>query len=137
MKHLLSLAVFTAVSAATMLPLPAAAHTRLSLTANDPQRADGRDRHARAAQYHQPYGYARGARSARDGRYVEPRGFIDRNRDGMDDRRGRRDLDRDGIADRYDRDLDNDGIANNFDRDKDGDGVRNRRDRHPDNRYAY
>ena len=49
--------------------------------------------------------------------------------------RGRRDLDRDGIPDRYDRDLDNDGVRNRHDRDRDGDGVPNWHDRAPDNRY--
>ena len=48
-----------------------------------------------------------------------------------------RDLDRDGIPDRYDRDLDNDGRPNSRDRDRDGDGVPNRYDRWPDNRYRY
>ena len=51
-------------------------------------------------------------------------------------RRGR-DLDRDGIPDRYDRDLDNDGRPNHRDWDRDGDGVPNRYDRRPDNRYRY
>lgn len=49
----------------------------------------------------------------------------------------RRDLDRDGIPDRYDHDLDNDGRPNSRDRDRDGDGVPNRYDRRPDNRYRY
>jgi len=49
--------------------------------------------------------------------------------------RGRRDLDRDGIPDRYDRDLDNDGVRNRHDRDRDGDGVPNWHDRAPNNRY--
>lgn len=30
-------------------------------------------------------------------------------------------------------DIDRDGIANQYDRDRDGDGIRNNRDRHPDN----
>lgn len=33
------------------------------------------------------------------------------------------------------RDLDRDGIANRYDRDRDGDGVRNRYDRQPNNPY--
>jgi hypothetical protein len=49
--------------------------------------------------------------------------------------RGGRDLDRDGIPDRYDRDLDNDGVRNRHDRDRDGDGVPNWHDRSPNNRY--
>lgn len=138
MKRLLSIAILSAVSAAAVLPLSAAAQTRVYVSVHDqmPQHAYGHDRYARVHQYQHGYAYAPSAHMNRDGRYVEPRRWIDRNRDGMDDRRGRRDLDRDGIADRYDRDLDNDGIANNFDRDKDGDGVPNRRDRRPDNRYA-
>jgi hypothetical protein len=142
MKRLLSIAAFTAVSAAALLPLSAAAQARVHVTVSDhgPGRAyeryDAHDRYARERQYRPNYAYAPSAWS-RDGRYVEPRRWIDRNRDGMDDRRGRRDLDRDGVADRYDRDLDNDGIANRYDRDMDGDGVSNRRDRRPDNRYAY
>lgn len=36
---------------------------------------------------------------------------------------------------RRDRDLDNDGVPNRYDRDRDGDGVRNRNDRY-DNRYG-
>jgi hypothetical protein len=42
-----------------------------------------------------------------------------------------RDLDRDGIANRYDRDRDGDGVRNRYDRDRDGDGIANRYDRHP------
>ena len=34
-------------------------------------------------------------------------------------------------------DLDRDGIANQYDRDRDGDGVRNRYDRTPDGGYRY
>jgi hypothetical protein len=137
MKRLLSIAAFTAVCAAALLPLSAAAQTRVHVTIGDhaPVRAyeryDVHERYARERQYRPNYAYAPSAWSARDGRW------IDRNRDGMDDRRGRRDLDRDGIRDRYDRDLDNDGISNRYDRDMDGDGVSNRRDRRPDNRYAY
>lgn len=33
------------------------------------------------------------------------------------------------------RDIDRDGIANRYDRDRDGDGVRNRNDRQPNNPY--
>jgi hypothetical protein len=147
MKNFLSIFALTAVSAAALLPLAASAQTRVQVTINDhaPVRAyeryDERDHPISQRQYqyqYQPtYAYAPSAWSARDRRYVEPRRWIDRNHDGMDDRRGRRDLDRDGIMDRYDRDLDNDGIANRYDRDMDGDGVSNRRDRRPDNRYAY
>jgi hypothetical protein len=43
----------------------------------------------------------------------------------------RHDLDRDGIANRYDRDRDGDGIRNRNDRDRDGDGIRNRDDPNP------
>ena len=141
MKRLLAIAAFTAVSAAALLPLSAAAQTRVHLTIGDPapmrvhDRYLAHDRYAR--QYRPAYAYAPSATYARDGRYVPPRHWVDRNRDGMDDRRGRRDLDRDGVPDRHDRDLDNDGIANRYDRDMDGDGVSNRRDRRPDNRYAY
>jgi hypothetical protein len=143
MKHFLSIVALTAVSAAALFPLAASAQTRVQVTIDDhaPVRAyardDGRARHVRQSLYQPTYAYAPSAWSARDRRYVEPRRWIDRNHDGMDDRRGRRDLDRDGIMDRYDRDLDNDGIANRYDRDMDGDGVSNRRDRRPDNRYAY
>lgn len=143
MKRLLSIAVFTAVSAAALLPLSAASQTRVHVTigghgpGSTYEHYGAHDRSARERQYRPNYAYAPSATYARDGRYVEPRRWIDRNRDGMDDRRGRRDLDRDGVADRYDRDLDNDGIANRYDRDIDGDGVSNRRDRRPDNRFAY
>jgi hypothetical protein len=34
-------------------------------------------------------------------------------------------------------DLDRDGIANQYDRDRDGDGIRNRYDRFPQNPYRY
>lgn len=135
MKRLLSIAFFTAVSAAALLPQPAAAHNRVHVTMTDHEPVRAYER-----QYHPHDGYAPSARSTRDWRYDEPRHWVDRNHDGMNDRRGyrgRRDLDRDGIWDRYDRDLDNDGIANRYDRDMDGDGVRNRRDRRPDNRYVY
>jgi hypothetical protein len=143
MKRLLSIVAFTAVSATALLPLSAAAQTRVHVTISDQapvrtyERYDVHDRYVHERQYRPHYAYAPRAWSARDGRYVEPRRWIDRNHDGMDDRRGRRDLDRDGIRDRYDRDLDNDGIANRYDRDMDGDGVRNHRDRRPDNPYAY
>lgn len=143
MKRLLSIALFTAFSAAATLPLSAAAQTRVHVTIGDyaPVHAyehyDARDRYVRERQYRPSYAYAPSARYVRGGGYVPPRRWVDRNRDGMDDSRGRRDLDRDGIRDRYDRDLDNDGIANRYDRDMDGDGVRNRHDRRPDNRYAY
>jgi WXXGXW repeat (2 copies) len=50
---------------------------------------------------------------------------------------GRRDGDRDGIPDRFDRDRDNDGRPNHRDFDRDGDGVPNHRDRAPDNRRRY
>jgi hypothetical protein len=137
MKRILSIAVFTAVSAAALLPLSASAQTRVSIAIGEPSPARAyqyygtHDRYAYERQYRPTYVYAPSAR------YAQPRHWVDRSRDGMDDRRGRRDLDRDGIADRYDRDLDNDGIANRYDRDRDGDGVSNRRDRRPDNRYAY
>ena len=143
MKSLLSIAVFTAVSAAALIPLAASAQTRVHVSigghapAHAYERYDAHDRYERQRQYRPHYAYAPSATYARDGRHVAPRSWVDRNRDGMDDRRGRRDLDRDGVPDRYDRDLDNDGIANRYDRDMDGDGVRNRRDRRPDNRYAY
>ena len=143
MKRLLSIAVLSAVSAAAMLPLAATAQTRVHVSIGEPApvyshvRHSGYDRYDRARHYHPGYVYAPSARYAHDGRYVPPRHWVDRNRDGMDDRRGRRDLDRDGVPDRYDRDLDNDGVANRYDRDMDGDGVRNRHDRRPDNRYAY
>lgn len=132
MKRLLSIAFFTAVSTAALLPQSAAAQTRVHVTMTDHAPARAYER-----QYHPHYGYAPSDRYTRDGRYAEPHRWTDRNRDGMDDRRGRRDLDRDGIWDRYDRDLDNDGIANRYDRDMDGDGVRNHRDRRPENRYVY
>ncbi len=46
---------------------------------------------------------------------------------------GRRDLDRDGVPNRYDRDRDGDGVRNRNDRDRDNDGIRNSRDRRPNN----
>jgi hypothetical protein len=145
MNRFLSIAAFAALSVASMLPLSAAAgtHVHMSIGEHAPvryERYEIHDRYARdryTREYQPRYAYAPSARSTRDGRYIEPRRWIDRNGDGMDDRRGRRDLDRDGIKDRYDRDLDNDGIANRYDRDIDGDGVRNRHDRRPDNRFAY
>lgn len=93
----------------------------------------------------QGYVYLPTAWVERDGRYHyresrwERSAYLrrDRDHDGMDDRRERRDMDRDGIRDGRDRDLDNDGISNRRDRDVDGDGVRNDRDRVPDNRYRY
>ncbi len=131
MKRLLSIAAFAALGAAALIPLSAAAQTRVDLTITN-QRHDVRERY-----YHPQHGYAQGGWSAREGRYVQQRRWVDRNHHGMHERRGRRDLDRDGIWDRYDRDLDNDGIANRYDRDMDGDGVRNRRDRRPENRYVH
>ncbi|QYF94618.1 hypothetical protein KY495_05305 [Massilia sp. PAMC28688] len=138
MKRLLSLAIATAMGAAALLPLSATAQTRVQLIVSDhaPARYVSHDRYVRERHYAPRYAYAPSARYHRGG-YVAPRRWIDRNGDGMDDRRGRRDLDRDGVRDRYDRDLDNDGIENRYDRDMDGDGVPNRRDRRPDNRYAY
>lgn len=49
----------------------------------------------------------------------------------------RRDTDRDGIPDRFDRDRDGDGIANRVDGDRDGDGIPNSvdRDSRRDNRF--
>jgi len=49
-------------------------------------------------------------------------------------KRGVRDIDRDGIPDRWDADKDGAGVRNSRDRDRDGDGIRNRNDRNPDNR---
>jgi hypothetical protein len=138
MKRLLSIAVFTAVSAAALLPVTASAQTRISVAIGEPSPVRAYPYYgAHERQYRPAYVVAPNYGSHRDGRYVQQRGWVDRNRDGMDDRRGRRDLDRDGVPDRYDRDLDNDGIANRYDRDRDGDGVSNHRDRRPDNRYAY
>lgn len=73
----------------------------------------------------------------RHARYYGPdRGWHDRDRRGPPPRHeGRRDYDRDGVPNRYDRDRDNDGIGNRHDRDRDGDGIRNRRDHNPDNPY--
>ena len=83
------------------------------------------------------------------GRWVEPRrgrdrdrdgipdrleGGADRDRDGIPDRMERRDDDRDGVPNAYDRDRDNDGVRNRNDADRDGDGVRNEQDRYPDDR---
>ena len=143
MKRLLSIAVFTAVSAAALLPLSASAQTRVHVTIGSSvpvhtyHRYDGYDRSAYGYQHRPTYVYAPNAWSGRDGRYVQQRGWNDRNGDGYHGRRAGTDRDRDGIRDRYDRDLDNDGIANRYDRDMDGDGVPNRRDRRPDNRYRY
>jgi hypothetical protein len=140
MKLLLSIVAFTA--AALVVPVSATAQTHVHVIVSDhsPMRANGpydlparhvieRDHRARPV-------YASSAWDVRHDRYVPPRRWIDRNNDGMDDRRGRRDLDRDGTPDRYDADLDNDGIANRYDRDIDGDGIPNRRDRRPDNPHA-
>lgn len=143
MKRLLSIAALTTLSAAALLPLSASAQTRVHVTIGDPapvrvqQRYYGNDYRG---DYRSDYRYAQPARYYRGGH--DSRGWVDRNRDGMDDRyggygRGGRDRDRDGVADRYDRDLDNDGVPNRYDRDIDGDGVRNSRDRRPENRYRY
>ena len=137
MKRLLSLVILTAATAGALVPLSASAQTRIHVAIGEPSPMHVHDRYVPQRYYVPAYAYAPSARYHRDGGYVAPRRWIDRNRDGMDDRRGRRDLDRDGVRDRYDRDLDNDGVANRFDRDIDGDGVPNRRDRRPDNRYAY
>lgn len=126
-----------------MLPLSANAQTQVHVIVGDQppmrvhQRYHVQDHYTPEYRYRTAYAYAPSARDTRDGSYIAPRRWIDRNHDGMDDRRGRRDLDRDGVQDRYDRDLDNDGIANRYDRDIDGDGVSNRRDRRPDNPRAY
>jgi hypothetical protein len=85
-----------------------------------------------------PYGYSQWGYQT----YSQPAwvysGYGDNRGWGHSQRRhGGRDLDRDGIPDRYDRDLDNDGRPNSRDRDRDGDGVPNRYDRRPDNRYRY
>ncbi|MFC5458439.1 thrombospondin type 3 repeat-containing protein [Massilia niabensis] len=142
MKRFLSIAVLAAVGAAAV-PLSAAAQTRVYLNVGEPapvyvqERYYVHDRYAPERQYRGGYAYAPSGWDTRHGRYVESRRWVDRNRDGMHDRRGGRDFDRDGVPNRYDRDLDNDGIANRYDRDVDGDGVRNRRDRRPENPYAY
>ncbi|MFN3650701.1 MAG: hypothetical protein ACK47B_14085 [Armatimonadota bacterium] len=41
-----------------------------------------------------------------------------------------KDIDRDGVRNRYDRDMDGDGRRNHWDKDVDGDGRRNRNDDH-------
>lgn len=141
MKNALAMTAFTIASAGFLSPVTSAAqaHVQVTITDEAPRDADGhyhaRDSHA--TQYRAGHAYAPSARYTSDGSYVAPRRWIDRDHDGMDDRRGRRDLDRDGIRDRDDPDLDNDGIANRYDNDIDGDGVRNRRDRRPDNPLAY
>ena len=77
--------------------------------------------------------------------YYDRQGSYRRNPNG--------DYDGDGIANRWDpnpyrydrtarhqgnrRDLDRDGIPNRYDRDRDGDGVRNQYDRAPNNAYRY
>ena len=148
MKRLLSIAALTTLSAAALLPLSAAAQTRVHVVIGDPVRVHhgGYHRHTAPVHYYRDdYGHDRRAWDARRGRYVESYRWVDRNHDGMrdrdrwdrHDRRGRRDLDRDGVPDRHDRDLDNDGIANRYDRDVDGDGVRNSRDYRPGNPYRY
>lgn len=72
----------------------------------------------------------------RDGRWYLERGRWDRQRWAYNRYPGpRRDRDRDGIPNRYDRDLDNDGVPNRYDRDRDGDGVPNRIDDRPNNPY--
>lgn len=58
-----------------------------------------------------------------------------RSYDGYGYRANARDIDGDGIANRYDRDRDGDGIRNRNDRDRDGDGVPNRFDGRPNNPY--
>ncbi|MGI4718956.1 MAG: YXWGXW repeat-containing protein [Janthinobacterium lividum] len=72
-----------------------------------------------------------------DGRGRDRDYYRDDRRYGHDryDRGGRRDTDRDGIPNRYDRDRDNDGIRNDRDRDRDGDRVPNRYDSQPNNPY--
>jgi hypothetical protein len=47
--------------------------------------------------------------------------------------RTKKDWDRDGVRNKYDRDRDNDGVVNRADRDKDGDGRRNSKDDAPKN----
>jgi len=46
----------------------------------------------------------------------------------------RRDIDGDGIPNKYDKDRDGDGVRNKYDRDRDGDGIPNRYDPTPDGR---
>lgn len=141
MKRLLNTFACAAVTG-TLLSSSAVAHAQVQIIIGPPvlerieaprQVGDGYVpmRTQRASHVHAP-----SARDSRDGTDVAPRRWVDRNHDGMDDRRGRRDLDRDGIQDQHDRDLDNDGIANRHDNDIDGDGVRNHRDRRPDNPHA-
>lgn len=73
-----------------------------------------------------------GADRNRDGVPDRMQGGADRNRDGVPDRMERRDGDRDGVPDAYDRDRDNDGVRNRNDSDRDGDGYRNENDRFPE-----
>jgi hypothetical protein len=49
----------------------------------------------------------------------------------------RRDGDRDGVKNRWDKDIDNDGRRNRYDKDRDGDGIRNKRDGYPSRRKFY
>ncbi|SHH45239.1 hypothetical protein [Massilia sp. CF038] len=140
MKRLLNIAMITALSAAALLPLSASADSRVRVTINAGAPVyshAGYTTHERVRYYQPAYVYAPAPRYYRDDRYVQQRQWGERSGYGSEHRRGRRDLDRDGIADRYDRDLDNDGVPNRYDRDMDGDGVRNRYDRRPDNRYRY
>ena len=67
--------------------------------------------------------------------YTQP-GYVQYNRPHYHGFNGRRDRDRDGVPDRFDRDRDNDGRPNWRDRDRDGDGVPNRFDRRPDNPHG-
>lgn len=87
-----------------------------------------------------PYGYSQWGYQTYQQPYQQPTwvysGYENQYNRGWSNsyrRHGGRDLDRDGIPDRYDRDLDNDGRPNSRDRDRDGDGVPNRWDSRPDN----
>ncbi|MGH8854702.1 MAG: YXWGXW repeat-containing protein, partial [Telluria sp.] len=84
--------------------------------------------------YHDHYD-RRGYEPVYGGGYYDGRGYGHYDRHDRYYRERRRDTDRDGIPNRYDRDLDNDGVRNERDRDRDGDGVPNRYDERPNNPY--
>jgi hypothetical protein len=93
----------------------------------------------RCGEYHtRDYGYSR-SRYDRYDRYDRgyygggySRGYYGRPGYRSDFKRGR-DMDRDGIPNKYDRDVDGDRIPNRYDRDRDNDGRRNEHDDRPRN----
>lgn len=135
MKRFLSIAALFTLGAAALMPLPSMAqdHYERSYSAygyDDNYRSPA-PRYERTPHARRGYVWQRGYWERHGRRHVWVEGHWARDRSRM----ARRDLDRDGVPDAYDRDRDNDGIANHYDHDRDGDGVRNYRDRRPDNPY--